>query len=1095
MKFLQKSKMAGVLGPRSRLFGNLTLAAAMLSTLFAPVLSASAETAPPPCEVKATGGPMWITGECVDPQYDNPVIDSETDLTSPVPVHKVSGHFEGTAKKFNFYFPPKSQWQGRFFQYVYPLSNEEAEDKIISFGADSGAYTVQTNGGSGYRVDAAAAKFSKIVAAAYYGTHEPIYGYIWGGSGGSYMTIGAIENASGVWDGAVPFIPAAPTSLPNNFLMRAFARFALADKAPQIADAVSPGGSGDPYAGLDDVERSVLQEVTNLGLPLRAWMDNRYILALDDPNGLLGYASMIKAFDPTYADDFWSKPGYLGTEESGLGDRFRAARIEQTVSVTQVTYNAENVPTSFAVDEVPAKLDYPNPDFTLYAADGSLIGTLNGSLNSATKRFTLVAGNPDNVLKAIAAGDKLKVDNKWSLAVLAYHRHQVPKSSDFKAWDQFKSADGTPIYPQRSIEVGPTVAQSVTGGGTYTGAINGKVIMVSNLLDVDAYPWDGDFYSKRVHAALGAGYDDHFRLWYNDYADHVEPHNPFLVSYWGILEQALRDVSAWAERDVPPPNSSSYEVVDNQVRLPANAAQRQGIQPVVDLAANGSAMAEIATGQTVAFTAKVELPPMSGEMVSTEWDFEGNGSFTTVPAGDSAMSVGSSTYTITSAYAYAKPGTFFPSLRVTTQREGDKDTSFARVQNLGRARVVVQNAGSDQGSAPVTANPPILIGEPNKIKANVPMLNASGIASTIVDAEVMAKALAAADDIHVTVPGVKDAAGYAVTLPASALTEETGAHTIEVETELGSVKLSSAMFAAAQLKGATEVTLSLKKADTDGLTDSVRAQIGDRPVLEVTLTAGGIVVPWINPDEPVTVFIPYTPNASELTDPEHIVVWFIDSHGGATAVPSGRYDAKRGGITFMTTRLGKYAAAFVTKSFGDITKQPWARQAIEVMASKGIITGTSASAFAPEAQIQRADFMLILVRALGLTARTEDSFTDVSADAYYAEALSIAKRLGVAQGVGGNRFNPEAPITRQDMMVLVDKALTAANIPATRGTSTDLDAFADKFSVAAYAQSSAATLYKNGIIKGDGSKVNPTGFATRAEAAVLAYRIYNLGLN
>ena len=194
---------------------------------------------------------MFVTADCVDPLYDEPVIDSETDLTTPVPHHRVSGHFAGTDKRFTFYLPPKEQWDGRFFHLVYPLDDENAEDGVppdfgpparIAFGADSGAYTVQTNGGGGYRVDAAAAKFSKTVAAGYYGTDGRIYGYIYGGSGGSYQTIGAIENTIGVWDGAVPFIVGVPTSIPNNFFVRAFARFVLEDKAARDRRCGGPGG-------------------------------------------------------------------------------------------------------------------------------------------------------------------------------------------------------------------------------------------------------------------------------------------------------------------------------------------------------------------------------------------------------------------------------------------------------------------------------------------------------------------------------------------------------------------------------------------------------------------------------------------------------------------------------------------------------------------------------------------------------------------------------------------------------------------------------------------------------------------------------------
>ncbi|WNG37000.1 Tat pathway signal sequence domain protein [Archangium violaceum] len=648
-------------------------------------MNTSAATSLPECAPREAGGPMWITADCVDPLYNRPVIDSQIDLTTPVPHLKVSGHFEGTDKRFNFYFPPKSQWEGRFFNLVYPLQDENATDENVSFGADSGAYTVQTNGGGGYRVDAAAAKFSKTVAASYYGSSRRIYGYIYGGSGGSFQTLGAIENSSGVWDGAVPFIPGVPTSIPNDFFIRAFARFVLEDKAPRIASAVSPGGSGNPYAGLNEVERAVLLEVTRLGVPLRAWEDDAYVLGLNDPQGLLGFGSVIRGSDPTYVDDFWSKSGYLGTEQSALGELFRAARIDRIATITEVNRNAQNVPTSLLLDSAPAVPTTTGLDYTLYAADGTTeVGTLSGSLDPTTKVFTLGSGNPSSVLSAIGTGARLRIDNRWSLALLSYHRHQVPKRPGFYAWNQFRAPDGTPRYPQRPIELGPIISRGVTDGGTHTGMIHGKVIVVANLLDTDAYPWHADWYSARVRESLGARYDDNFRLWYNDNADHIGPRTARLVQYDGILQQALRDVSAWAERGVAPARSTRYDVVDSQIWVPENAAARQGIQPVVDLTVNGAARIDIAAGQSITFVAKIQVPPGAGKVVGTEWDFVGTGNFTASPFGSPSRTV-----TVSVPFTYTTPGTYFPALRVTAQRKGDTSTPFAKVQNLGRVRVVV----------------------------------------------------------------------------------------------------------------------------------------------------------------------------------------------------------------------------------------------------------------------------------------------------------------------------------------------------------------------------------------------------------------------
>ncbi|ULT54880.1 Tat pathway signal sequence domain protein [Neobacillus drentensis] len=633
----------------------------------------------------AEDGPMWITADCEDPLYNRPVIDSETDHTTPVPHHRVSGHFEGTNKKFNFYFPLKSQWKGRFFHLVYPLIDENATDETISFGVDSGAYTVQTNGGGGYRVDAAAAKFSRTVAASYYGSSERIYGYIYGGSGGSYQTIGAIENTNGVWDGAVPFIPGVPTSIPNNFFARAFARFVLEEKVQKIADAVSPGGSGNPYIGLNEVERAVLEEVTKLGVPMQAWEDYTYLLGMNDPQGLLGFGGVVRTTDSNYVSDFWSKKGYLGTEQSALGELFRNAKIDHIATIKKVNRNEQNEPISLVLNSLPADLAKNSLEYTLYTSEGTpRVETLAGSLDPDTKVFTIGCETPESVLSVIDEGAKLRIDNRWYLALLSYHRHQVPQQPGYDAWDHLRGFDGTPLYPQRTIELGPMISLGVSDSGTHTGMIQGKVIMVANIIDNDAYPWHGDWYRERVKESLGERCDDNFRLWYNDNADHIGPRTARLVQYEGILQQALRDCSAWAEKGVEPAQSTLYNVVNSQIKLPKKAEERQGIQPVIDLTANGFTRIEITSGQIVNFEAKIQVPPKAGKVVAAEWDFLGTGDFTASPIGNLESVV-----EVKDLFTYNSPGTYFPAIRVTSHREGDPNTPFAKIQNLDRVRVVV----------------------------------------------------------------------------------------------------------------------------------------------------------------------------------------------------------------------------------------------------------------------------------------------------------------------------------------------------------------------------------------------------------------------
>ncbi|WP_454798481.1 hypothetical protein [Novosphingobium lindaniclasticum] len=648
------------------------------------------------CRAEVEKGPVLVDATCVDPQFNKPVIDSRTTLSEPYAIYKVSGHFEGTGAKFNIYLPPKENWKGRFFQLVYPVSDGNANEETLRFGLNGGAYTVQTVSTGGYRSDAAAAKFAKTIARKYYGEKDKrIYGYVYGGSGGSYQTIGAIENTKGVWDGAVPFVIGTETSIPNNFFIRTFARLVLKAKAQRISDAMGPGGNGDPYAYLNEVEVAALKEVTALGVPLRGWDNTSYLLGLNDPRGLFGFEDMVKAADKTYADDFWSKPGYLGTEKSPLGELIRAARVRQATEIEGVTRDEKGTPTGFRLVENPSKPADPIFDATIGGADGTELA-LKGSIDFASGMYTLLPGNSDQALAAIVNGAKVKLDNSWPLALTTYHRHQVPSDGSFTTWNQFKNPNGSPIYPQRPLEVAKMISLGVSGGGTHSGKINGKVIVIGNLLDVDAYPWHGDWYSKRVKAALGDKYEDNFRLWYNDHADHLDgsviASGPVdtqwvrLVNYVGIVQQAVLDVSRWVEQSVAPPPSSNYVVSEGQVSVDPAARGRHGIQPTVTLTSGGKTRVKIRAGTTINLEGRVEVPPGAGEIANVDWSQTGMDEFSAAPLTKAHQRE----MMVKTTMTYSTPGTYYPVLRATANREGDPSLKVRYVRNLARIRVDVE---------------------------------------------------------------------------------------------------------------------------------------------------------------------------------------------------------------------------------------------------------------------------------------------------------------------------------------------------------------------------------------------------------------------
>jgi hypothetical protein len=678
-----------------------------------------------------------------DPQFQKPYTDKdewrERDTGVAVRYQYIHGGFEGTEARFSFFFPPKETYQGRFFHFMAPVqgsedASESGRDSMdpIAFAVSHGAYFVETNMGVAvpfapiedptviYRSSAAAAEYSRKIAAKIYGPHRP-FGYIFGGSGGGFKSTSCLENTA-AWDGAAPFVIGSPVAIPNCFTVRAHAKRLLRRVFPRIADAIEPGG-GDMYEGLNEEEREALEEVTRMGFPPRVWFMYK---TLDD-GALPLLTPAVTAIDKTYYEDFWTVPGYLGTDPNGSARRDRIQHKTETLAVHIPHREGAKIEHKTGVDEAWQSArgdqgadsrpwitlkDTPKPlrEGDIYLA-GAYITVLSGeaegyrfpleSLSGNTAYIGAGFGQTDMLdkLAAVKTGDGVMLDNSDYIAIQTYHRHQVPDAS-FAVWDQFRDKSGAPLYPQRPVQVGPLIAAG-GAGSLQSGDFEGKMIVVAALMDESALPWQPDWYRRRVREALvkkGIKEEERFRLWYIDHALHGEPEKTtddlHLVSYLGALNQALLDLAAWVEKGVAPPESIVYTVKDGQVSVPEEAPLRKGIQPVVNLKANGSERADARPGEEVHFEAEVELPPDTGKLVSAEWSFEGEENYP-VKGFFSNMDEAGESARVRATHCFEKPGTYFPVLRISSNRNGAEqktggDGFFTQVKNLCRVRVVVK---------------------------------------------------------------------------------------------------------------------------------------------------------------------------------------------------------------------------------------------------------------------------------------------------------------------------------------------------------------------------------------------------------------------
>ncbi|MDG2005273.1 MAG: hypothetical protein P8J20_18275 [Novosphingobium sp.] len=683
-----------------------------------------------PAELLAINIPVFpfITGDGDDPHYREPYIDVEEWRDAPEEIRSILGYttqiageppfavrhlfvhggFKGTDTKFTFYFPEAERYEGRFYQVTHQLlADERATPYNVAMTLASGGYCIQTNqGGSeigrtaeaaasgkldpsigNYRANAAAAKFSRVVAQRIYSRKHRPFGYLYGGSGGAYQVMDSAQNTSGVWDGFMPYVMGDLAANPSQFFVRAHALRVLKDKWPVIIDAYEPGGSGDPYPLLNAEEKVALEEATLYGFPPRAWFNY-----LPKGTGPMGYvAAFVRLHDPDFIDDFWTKPGYIAPSSSAPN-----TRIKTTAKVVRVIPGAPAGPRSrFRVGTKLELSIVPTGDLTsadLFGLTGrgagtsAPLGTIEGNIVS----FRLGALN--EIVESFKEGDTVRIDNSEYLAIQTYYRHGLPERGstfDFApTYDSFRNADGSPKYVQRIR--GPVGMRSGSLNiEAKQGKINGKMVVVQSMMDGDALPWMASWYQGKVREQLGSAFADSFRIWYTDNAQHSSTSDQtqltHVVNYQGVLDQALRDLSNWVENDISPADSTDHKVVKGQVELPATAAARKGIQPVVDLKVNGGNRAELAIGQSATFTAEITMPPGTGPVAAVEWDLEGTGDYST----PGELTAKAPETTVSATHSYTKPGTYFAAIRATGHRQGDAETHFARVQNLGRVRVVV----------------------------------------------------------------------------------------------------------------------------------------------------------------------------------------------------------------------------------------------------------------------------------------------------------------------------------------------------------------------------------------------------------------------
>ena len=291
-----------------------------------------------------------------------------------------------------------------------------------------------------------------------------------------------------------------------------------------------------------------------------------------------------------------------------------------------------------------------------------------------------------------------------------------------------------------------------------------------------------------------------------------------------------------------------------------------------------------------------------------------------------------------------------------------------------------------------------------------------------------------------------------------------------------------------------DIILRANKVDALRSTEA-KAAIETRPVYDLSLVylSGGKETPITSLNgHTISVRLPYTPAKGEQTGNLYAV--YVDDAGKVEWITKSSYDASLKAVVFETGHFSVYGVGYKNPApaFTDIHNH-WAADNILFAASRGLLSGTSDTTFSPGTGMTRGMFVTALGRLAGINPDSYQTgkFTDVKADAYYAPYVNWAAQTGIVTGVTATTFAPDTNINREQMAVIMANYAKKLgyDLPKTLQAVT----FADNAQISSWAKNAVRAMQQAGILAGkNGNKFDPKGTATRAEVATILRRFVEI---
>lgn len=319
-----------------------------------------------------------------------------------------------------------------------------------------------------------------------------------------------------------------------------------------------------------------------------------------------------------------------------------------------------------------------------------------------------------------------------------------------------------------------------------------------------------------------------------------------------------------------------------------------------------------------------------------------------------------------------------------------------------------------------------------------------------------------------------EAKNVAITIPAEVL-RQLGGLAYPGQLEKSTMKLSAATLSDAEMKERIAQAARVSGAKLTAVGAMLEFQ------LRLT-TADGKAYNLTEFDHPITLELPL----SNDTNGKRIAMYYLSDNGELEYIGGVEKDGR---MTSGIRHFSAYGLLDYEKTFADVPSSFWAAEVITDLAAKQLIEGVSTERFAPAQQVTRAEFAAMLVRLLDLQAESSAPFADVDSGKWYAEAVAAAAGSGIVNGISKDRFDPDAPIKRQEMAAMLVRAYAHAMKLQQENISAGSD-FADLASSPDWVREAVETAHALGFVQGrTPSRFEPEGLTTRAESAQVIYNL------